>query len=81
MSKPQVNLQMVQEDRDVLEAVAFVEERSVTEVLRPVVLAYVNKQRNDPDVQAALAALEGRRAKKEGRLTDIRRKAATADDG
>lgn len=81
MSKPQVNLLMAQEDRDVLEAVAFVDERSVTEVLRPVVLAYVNKQRNDPDVQAALAALESRRAKKEGRLTDIRRKVSSADDG
>lgn len=64
MTKPQVNVALSQDDRDVLDAVAFVEEASATEVLRPVIAAFLNKQRNDADVKAALAALEGRRRRR-----------------
>ncbi len=80
MAKPQVNVLLSQEERDLLEAVAFVEECSASEVLRPVVVAYLNKQRNDPDVKAALQAVGNRRARKEGKLTNLRRKAAAAAD-
>lgn len=78
MAKPQVNILLAQEERDVLEAVAYVEEATVSEILRPVVTAYVNKQRNDPDVQAAMAALASRRARKEGKLASLRAKAGEA---
>lgn len=70
---------MSPEDRDVVEAVAFIDESSASEVLRPVVAAFVNKQRNDPEVQAALAALQTRRAKHSGKLADLRKKAKAAD--
>lgn len=80
MAKPQVNVLVGQEDRDVLEAVAFVEELTLSELLRPVVIAYVNKQRNEPEVQAALSALQSRRSRKDGRLTDLRRKIAAGEN-
>lgn len=76
MAKPQVNVLLSQEDRDLVEAVAFVNESSASELLRPVVAAYLNKQRNDPDVKAALSALENRRARKAGKLTDLRERLA-----
>jgi hypothetical protein len=72
MAKPQVNVLLSQEERDLLEAVAFVDEVTASELLRPVVAAYLNKQRNDPNVKAALTALKNRRARKEGKLSDLR---------
>jgi hypothetical protein len=77
MARRQVNILLTEQERDLLEAVAFVEEATASELLRPVVAAYLTKQRNDPDVRAALAALEGRRARKSGKLADIRRRIAT----
>lgn len=78
MGKPQVNLLLDQEDRDLLDAIAFVGEASATEVLRPVVLRFLAAQRADPDVEAALAALQARRARKAGKLTSLRRKGTRA---
>lgn len=80
MAKPQVNVMVPQEERDVLEAIAFVEEATVSELLRPVVTAYVNQQRSDPEVQAALTALVARRARKDGKLSDIRRRIASESE-
>jgi hypothetical protein len=80
MAKPQVNVLLSQEERDLLEAVAFVDEVTASELLRPVVAAYLNKQRNDPDVKAALAALKNRRARKEGKLSDLRHRIAKEPD-
>jgi hypothetical protein len=71
VAKPQVNVLLTQEEKDLLDAVAFVEEVSAPEVLRPVVLAYLTKQRNDPDVMAALKAMQSRRARKSGTLADL----------
>lgn len=64
MAKPQVNVLLNQDEKDLLDAVAFVEEMSGPEVLRPVVLAYLTAQRQDPDVVAALAAMQRRRARR-----------------
>lgn len=77
MRKPQVNVLLSHEERDLLEAIAFVEERSASEVLRPVVSAYLDGQREDPDVTSALVALQSRRARKEGKLAQLRKKAAS----
>lgn len=60
-----------------LEAVAFVDETTASELLRPVVAAYLTKQRNEPEVEAALAALQSRRARKAGRLSDLRERIAS----
>jgi hypothetical protein len=76
MARRQVNILLTEEERDLVEAVAFVEETTASELLRPVVAAYLTKQRNDPDVRAALAAVHGRRARKEGKLTEMRRRVA-----
>jgi hypothetical protein len=77
MARRQVNILLTEEERDLVEAVAFVEERTASELLRPVVTAYLTKQRNDPDVTAALAALTNRRARKDGKLSDLRQRIAT----
>lgn len=74
MAKPQVNVLLSQDERDLLEAIAFVDETTASELLRPVVAAYLTKQRNEPDVKAALAALQSRRARKAGKLTDLRQR-------
>lgn len=37
MAKPQVNVLLSQDERDLLEAIAFVEETTASELLRPVV--------------------------------------------
>jgi hypothetical protein len=78
MARRQVNILLTEEERDLVEAVAFVEEMTASELLRPVVAAYLTKQRNDPDVKAALAALKNRRARREGKLADLRQR--TADE-
>lgn len=82
MARRQVNILLTEEERDLVEAVAFVEETTASELLRPVVAAFLTKQRNDPDVKAALGALKNRRARKEGKLSDIRRRivSETASD-
>ncbi len=76
MARRQVNILLSEEERDLVEAVAFVEETTASELLRPVVASYLTKQRNDPDVAAALTALKNRRARKEGKLSDLRRRIA-----
>lgn len=82
MARRQVNILLTEEERDLVEAVAFVEETTASELLRPVVANYLTKQRSDPDVKAALGALKNRRSRKEGKLSDIRRRIAsgTAND-
>jgi hypothetical protein len=72
MARRQVNILLTEEERDLVEAVAFVEETTASELLRPVVAAYLTKQRNDPDVTAALAALKNRRERKGGKLSSMR---------
>jgi hypothetical protein len=76
MARRQVNILLTEEERDLVEAVSFIEETTASELLRPVVAAYLTKQGNDPDVKAALAALKNRRARKEGKLSDLRQRIA-----
>ena len=80
MARRQVNILLTEEERDVVEAVAFVEETTASELLRPIVAAYLTKQRTDPDVTTALAALKNRRARKEGKLSDLRQRIGTEAD-
>lgn len=72
MGKPQVNLVITQEERDVLDAVALLEQTSAPELLRTPVREFLAGQRDDPEVQSILRALETRRAKKAGKLSDLR---------
>lgn len=72
-----MNILLTEDERDLVEAVAFVEETTASDLLRPVVAAYLTKQRNDPDVTAALTALRNRRASNEGKLSNLRRRIAT----
>lgn len=53
-TRTQVNIGLDQQDADVLATVAFLNDASGTEVLRPVVQEFLRKQRDDPDVKAAL---------------------------
>jgi hypothetical protein len=76
MARRQVNILLTEDERDLLEAVAFVEERTASELLRPVVAGYLTKQRNDPDVTAALTALQSRRARRDGKLSNLRHRLA-----
>lgn len=78
MARRQVNILLTEEERRLVEAVAFVEETTASELLRPVVTAYLNKQRNDPDVVAALAAMKNRRARKAGNLSRLGHRATEA---
>jgi hypothetical protein len=57
---PQVNIRLDASDADVLAAVAFLNDCSATEVLRPLIASYLAEQRKDPEVQAAIRAKERR---------------------
>lgn len=57
---PQVNIRLAPSDAEVLAAVAFLNDLSAAEVVRPVVEQFLRKQRSDPEVQAALK-IRGRR--------------------
>lgn len=52
--RTQVNIRLDPRDADVLAAVAFLNDASGAEVLRPVVQAFLSQLRDDPEVQAAL---------------------------
>ena len=72
MGKPQVNVTLSAEEYDLLAALAFVEDRSHSELLRPAVTSYLQSEAATPEVQQALRALRARRAKQEKTLTDLR---------
>jgi hypothetical protein len=57
---PQVNIRLDASDADVLAAVAFLNGCSAAEVLRPLIASYLDEQRTDPQVQAAIRARERR---------------------
>jgi len=75
----QVNIRLTEGEHDVLRALAFLDNTSGADVLRDVVSSHLAQQAQDPDVRSALAALTARRARQEGRLTSLRRKAAGRD--
>ena len=79
MSKPQVNLLLSRAEYDLVQTLAFIDQCAVSEVLRPAVESFLRRQSEDPEVQLALQALQARRAKKEGRLTNLRQKASDND--
>jgi hypothetical protein len=60
-------------EHEILSALAFLDEMSASEVLRPVVSAFLKAQADTPEVRRALEALQARRARREGKLTDIRK--------
>lgn len=53
-TRGQVNIRLDPKEADVLAAVAFLHDASAAEVLRPIVQDFLRKQRDDPEVQAAL---------------------------
>jgi hypothetical protein len=69
----QVNVRLTTEENDVLSALVFLEECSASEVLRPVITAFLAQQRKDPQVQHALQALAERRGRKSGRIASLRK--------
>jgi len=72
MARPQANVSLSTEEYDLLIAVTFVEEVSASELLRPVVTDFLDRQATDPEVRQALEALQARRARKAGKLTGLR---------
>ena len=69
----QVNVRLTAEENDVLAALCFLEECSASEVLRPVIEAFLTQQRKDPQVRVALRALAERRGIKSGDVTALRK--------
>jgi len=67
-----VNVRLTTDESDILSALVFLEECSASEVLRPVITAFLAQQRKDPNVQRALQALEERRGRKSGRVASLR---------
>lgn len=61
MVRLQANVPLGPEEYDVLQALTFVEESSVSELLHPVVSSYLQQRRTEPEVQLALDALERHR--------------------
>ena len=57
---PQVNVRLDASDADVLAALAFLNDCSAAEVLRPLIASYLEEQREDAAVQAAIRARERR---------------------
>ena len=57
---PQVNIRLDASDAVVLAAVAFLNDCSAAEVLRPLIASYLDEQRTDAAVQAAIRARERR---------------------
>jgi endonuclease III len=69
----QVNVRLTAEENDVLAALCFLEECSASEVLRPVIEAFLSQQTKDPQVGAVLRALAERRGIKSGDVTALRK--------
>lgn len=72
VAKPQVNVTLSSDEYDLLVSLAFVEERSASDLLRPAVTAFLEEEGSAPEVQQALQALQARRARREGKLTALR---------
>lgn len=71
MPKRQVNVALSDEEYDVLVTLAFVEEVSASELLRPVVARFLEEQAKSAEVRLGLEALQARRAAKTGKLARI----------
>lgn len=59
----QVNVRLRPSDAEVLAAVAFINDRSAAEVVRPVIEEFLRAQHGDPRVKAAIKARADRVAK------------------
>jgi len=75
MANRQVNVQLSEEARDILEAAAFVRDvRSHQELLRPVIEGFASELANDPAVASALRLRLEERKKKVSPIESARRK-------
>jgi len=63
---PQVNIRLDASDAEVLAAVAFLNNSSAAEVVRPVIERFLLQQRQDPEVQAAVGVRRRRRERLAG---------------
>lgn len=71
--RSQVNARLEPHAFDVVRAVAFVDETSEADVVRRAVDDLVAQREGDPEVREALKGLAHRRARKEGKVTEIRK--------
>jgi len=58
----QVNIRLDPSDAEVLAAVAFLNDCSAAEVVRPLLKAFLDERRTDPEVHAAIQARQRRNA-------------------
>ena len=75
MVRLQANVPLGREEYDVLQALTFVEESSVSDLLHPVVASYLQQRRGEPEVKLALDAL---RRHRENRLSEPNARDGTA---
>ena len=68
---PQINLRLPRNRRAVLDAAAFVEDRTTTEFVREHIEELIDQWANDPTVEKALEARRERQAAKEGKLSHL----------
>ncbi len=64
--KKQVNAQLDDSDRAVLEAVAFLRNVLLVDIAREALMEYIESRRNEPRVQAVLAARAAELAERRG---------------
>ena len=77
-SRAQVNIALSSTQYEVLQAISFVEDQSVPELLRPLVQEYVDRMADDHAVQLALQARALTRARTDAGVTSITKKARKA---
>ena len=70
MRRPQANVALNEEELDVVSAIAFLEERSISDVLRPVVSDFLRAQAALPEVATAVDALRRRREQRADQPTE-----------
>lgn len=81
MAQKQINVRLPAEDVAVLEVAAFLEQRSVAEYLKPMLLDLVASLREDPLVRSTVESRAVKAAQREGslsRLYDRRRHGGSA---
>jgi hypothetical protein len=64
-------VRLTQEAYDVIRALAFVDDTTEAEIVRGVMDAFVDTHKSDSEVRDAQQLLARRRARREGKLTDI----------
>ena len=69
--KPQVNLRLSPSEREILDALAYLEEKSASEVVRPLVVDYLRRRGQEEGVKIVMAERTRERARRAGRVAEI----------